>query len=988
MTSPNSRPPRRHGAPAWCAALVLLALGAASAQAQSVSGGRVTGTVSDSAGTFLYDVAVSLVNPTTGVEREVVTRRDGVFDFPLLQPGEYDLLVQRFGFQPRRVLRVPVRARAAVVFDVRLAAGGPELGVDTLPFPGAPAGGTHVSLQHGDVDDDFASMVNPRGWLVPVGLLLPGGDGQLGAAGLPGRLNASAVDGVTRWSPRHPRVAGAELDGVVFPLTALRGAELLPGGVDVEWPGSGGGVLSAYTTGGPRRTQGSVALAGGSDGFTGSLEFGGALVRDTAHFAFGVTASRLTPALPEAWNDTSAMTAAAVAIARDSFQTDLAPYRDTRSPVQTAVAAYARFDGIIASQHTVSVRAAGASSTIEDEPLGPNVAPVIDGQVKTRDLSGGATLTSYFGRNWGSELRLSAEAGDRNFEGPGLVGTQFIDGGFAAGTSDLQPALIKRSTLRASETVHWRLRPTLNFKAGLTAAVNSHDITFADHRSGRYAFGDTTGFASRTGSFRQTVGSLPSARFTIMNVGVYGQAAYRPIPGFEVLAGLRWDVEDWPSEDILLNPQWQTLTGLDNRPARGARYLLAPRVAFTWSLGANRGWQVRGEAGLFGDPLDPGVFAEAVTHARGVQVRRGFGALGAWPNVPDSTAAPVSGQTMTMLGEEFNAPRTGRAVFGIAGNLGGGVVLRFDGDYRHTDFLPLRRDLNLAVNPAGRDQFGRTLYGTLVKAGTLVAAQPGTNRRFDTFDEVSVLDPAASSDYIGISLALEKLVGRFAFNMAYTYSRTQDNWYGARGNGSEAQFVPFADSTGRSRWARAQSDFDVPHRLLLGTEWRLGRSQGVRLAVMYRLQSGYPFTPGFRDGVDANGDGSARNDPAFLSDTVAGATDVFAQHSCLRKGTGDFAERNSCRDPMITSLDMRLAMVVARIRGRAAELIVDGFGLLRTGMDQYDHALYLVDGAAPLVTNPVNNVTTVPLVANPNFGEKLIKRTPTASVRAGLRVAF
>ena len=224
--------------------------------------------------------------------------------------------------------------------------------------------------------------------------------------------------------------------------------------------------------------------------------------------------------------------------------------------------------------------------------------------------------------------------------------------------------------------------------------------------------------------------------------------------------------------------------------------------------------------------------------------------------------------------------------------------------------------------------------------------------------------------------------------MAYTYSRTQDNWFGARGDGSEAQFVPLADSTGRSRWARGRSDFDVPHRLLLGTEFRLGSRQGLRLAVMYRLQSGHPFTPGFRDGVDANGDGSARNDPAFLSDTIPGAVDVFTQNSCLRQGTGDFAERNSCRDPMMTSLDMRLAAVVARIRGRPAELIIDAFGLLRTGVDQYDHALYLVDGAAALVTDPVSRVTTVPLVGNPNFGKTLIKRGANASVRAGLRVAF
>ena len=706
MIATPSRPPWRRAALGRCAAAAaLLVLGTSASRAQSVSAGRVSGTVRDSSGALVHDASVSLVNPTSGVERDQITRRDGTFNFSLLQPGEYDLLVQRFGYQPRRIMRVPVRARTAVAFDLVVHAGGPELGVDSMPFPGAPAGGTHISLQRGEAGDDFASLIDPRGWLTPVGVMLPGGDGRLGSAGLPGRLGASAIDGVTRWGPRHARLAGAELDGLAYPLVAVRGVELLPGGVDVEWAGSGGGVLAAYTSGGPRRTSGTMALAGGSDGFTGSLEFGGSLVPDTAHFQVGVIASRLTPGLPASWNDTSTVTAAAVAIARDSFQTDLAPYRDTRQPVQTMVTGYGRFDGVIGGNHSVSVRVAGASATIEDVPMGPLVAPVIDAKVTARDIGGGATLTSLIGRLWGSEFRISAEAGDRNYGDAGLTGTQFTDGGFSAGTSDLQPALVKRSTLRASETLHWRWN-LLTVKGGVTAAVNSHDLTFADGRQGRFYFGDTTGFATSTGGFRQTVGSLPSTRFSIMNLGLFVQGAYRPMPGFEVLAGLRYEDERWPSEDILLNIDWLSRTGIDNRPARSSRHIIAPRVAFNWAFGANQGWQVRGEAGLYADPIDPGVFAEAVTHARGVSIRRGFGALGAWPAVPDSTVAPVIGQSLTMLGEDFTAPRTGRAVFGVAGNLGGGVVLRFDGDYRHTDFLPTRRDLNLAVNPGGRDQFG------------------------------------------------------------------------------------------------------------------------------------------------------------------------------------------------------------------------------------------------------------------------------------------
>jgi len=222
----------------------------------------------------------------------------------------------------------------------------------------------------------------------------------------------------------------------------------------------------------------------------------------------------------------------------------------------------------------------------------------------------------------------------------------------------------------------------------------------------------------------------------------------------------------------------------------------------------------------------------------------------------------------------------------------------------------------------------------------------------------------------------------------YTWSRTKDNWFGARGDGAEAQFVPFADSTGRSAWAKGVSDFDVPHRIVLGGELRFPGRAGVRLAALYRWRSGYPFTPGFRDGVDANGDGSGRNDPAFVTDTVAGAADVVGGTACLRTQVGAFAERNSCRDPSASALDLRVAMALAHFGGHAAELMLDAFGVVRTGEDLYDHALYLVDPARSITTNPTTGVTNVPLVANPNFGRTLVRRDPGAILRAGLKVTF
>ena len=48
--------------------------------------------------------------------------------------------------------------------------------------------------------------------------------------------------------------------------------------------------------------------------------------------------------------------------------------------------------------------------------------------------------------------------------------------------------------------------------------------------------------------------------------------------------------------------------------------------------------------------------------------------------------------------------------------------------------------LNLPVNATGADQYGRPLYGALRQVGSLVAAVPGSNRRFGEFDAVNAID--------------------------------------------------------------------------------------------------------------------------------------------------------------------------------------------------------------------------------------------------------
>ena len=83
------------------ALLWLVAISAARAHAQSATG-EVQGTVVDQSGAVLPGVAITNTNTATGATRETVTDASGLFAFPGLPVGPYELTAALQGFAPRR----------------------------------------------------------------------------------------------------------------------------------------------------------------------------------------------------------------------------------------------------------------------------------------------------------------------------------------------------------------------------------------------------------------------------------------------------------------------------------------------------------------------------------------------------------------------------------------------------------------------------------------------------------------------------------------------------------------------------------------------------------------------------------------------------------------------------------------------------------------------------------------------------------------------
>jgi Carboxypeptidase regulatory-like domain len=979
-------------------AIGLVLVLAPSLAGQSISSGTVRGTVNDSTGHPLGDVRVAISDSRSGASMVLRTPRNGAYAFGFLPPGEYDLLAERLGFLPVEVRSIVVRAGGEADVNVVLAPVEPpvmERSVTTFgnrldrsaAGPGWQLGGFELRRLP-DERRDLASAARFSSFA----------DDALTIEGLPASYSQLTVDGIPFQLVQHPLLGQTQAADFGFPLTAFSEATIDPGGLDVEWSGFTSGRVSAVGPRGTNRLESRFyadwaptaltsskyfhpsRLSGNS--FRGGWVVSGPIIRDTAHFVLGIDAQRLQTPLPPAWEPNAAD--AGLLTVADSLGVNVAPYQAPSLATVRLASGFGRFDWQANQSNRLSFLALGSRLDSDNPSLGGDRAVGLGTKQKSWDLGLGATLTNVLSPVVALELRLGFEIGRQEYFGTDTALTVTTDGPAAWGTDPALPSRNQRSEVRASEAIHFTAGRH-RVKLGGGGRFASHDDTFGFGRGGVFAFGGVDQLAAVDGEFMQTVGRDPLARFHTSEFGWFLQDRWVVAPGAEWVFGFRMDWERLGRNALVRNADLFALTGILTDSVNATALKLSPRAGFNWDVGNKHRWVVSADGGLYQGSINSGALAEAVAEAAGGrELRAGTGTLGSWPAVPDSVVAPPQGALVSVLPMGFTAPRSTKAAFGVTGALGGGTALHLAGSYRHTQFLVRRRDLNRVPGAAGRDQYGRPIYGTLEQHGSALFATPGSGRRFDEYSIVSALDQDGVSDYIGVTARLERRVGRrLLLSLGYTYSQTKDNLPGLA-LGPDAQLSPFPDSLNGRQWEDGVSDFDVPHRLVFGAE--LGFS-AFRLAGFYGFRSGRPFTPGFRDGVDANGDGSWRNDPAYVDDNVAGVTDLFTNWDCLRTQVGAFAARNSCRGPTQQTLDLRLVIGPFHV-GYPLELVVDGMNLLDTEFADVDRALYLVDPTGSLSQDPATGVVTVPLVVNPDFGKPVHRYGSGRYLRIGLRLNY
>ena len=177
------------------------------AQAISVNGGSIQGTITDPSGAVVANAAVSIVSPDTGFKRDLTTDKAGFYSIGPLNPGNYTVTVTASGFQTLNVQTV-VRTGTATTGSFKLTLGQSSTEISVQ------AGAVQVNTDQGGVSDVITNEqiqslpINGRNFLdvaqIEPGVILQSGESfdptkagysAISVSGVSGRTTRILLDG-------------------------------------------------------------------------------------------------------------------------------------------------------------------------------------------------------------------------------------------------------------------------------------------------------------------------------------------------------------------------------------------------------------------------------------------------------------------------------------------------------------------------------------------------------------------------------------------------------------------------------------------------------------------------------------------------------------------------------------------------------------------------------------------------------------------------
>ena len=246
-TLPNQSRARLKERRSWLVAGLVLVLMACTIDAQERFGG-VTGTVMDASDAAVPGATVTVTNKETGAMKVVVSGADGTYRVPDLDPGRYSISIELEGFQKVVVDDLIVLLGRTLTADAKLQPGVLTEVVNVTADATRQLDLTSVTLAHNVTAEEFDRLPKGRSFQ-SIALAAPGVnsgeiEGGFQVNGASSAENVFTVDGVAT----NSLIYGSSRQNTVFEY--LQEVQVKTGGIDAEYGGALGGVISAVTKSG------------------------------------------------------------------------------------------------------------------------------------------------------------------------------------------------------------------------------------------------------------------------------------------------------------------------------------------------------------------------------------------------------------------------------------------------------------------------------------------------------------------------------------------------------------------------------------------------------------------------------------------------------------------------------------------------------------------------------------------------------------------
>ncbi|MGH9160036.1 MAG: TonB-dependent receptor [Vicinamibacteraceae bacterium] len=890
--------------------LVLIFFGPLPLFAQSnATDGALEGVVRDPSAASVAGATLVATNLRTGLVSTATTSAEGYYRFPLLQVGEYEVLVTAPGFAEYRQTGIRLSAGQQARVDMALTVGGASETVDVTADASMVMSSQAVA---GEVLPEEAVRTLPitSRNVYNFHLIGPGVKGRPSTGfgttnfvvGGANRMQwyMDGIDNTSRNGSRQIRL-------VITTPENVEEMQLMTGAYSAEFGRAAGGVINVITRSGTNQFRGSAMgmirpsswiarppLAATTREQTWHMvqgNVGGPILRDRlflfANYEFNpyenVSPVTITPAAIEALglpaselDDTNG----------ETFHTPSVKVNYRLNDANNGFVRYNRFTN----------RQPGGGSGLNTLSRGTIYKDRMNGI--------GGQLASVLGSTLLNEVRVGFNVRNtwntRPCEG-GPDGAQInIDGvanfgcNPASASTSHEASLELTDNLTATRGAH-TFKAGINYQStineptsGLARAFTFSGLPAAGGRGAvspldqylRTVIGEIDPATGRPYAYTQLAQDLgnPSVSLGFSFFNVFAQDEWRVGPSVTLNAGLRYELLLFPTLDPGAPYALSRSINTDTNN-------IAPRFGFTWIPGESQDTVVRGGYGIYYD--SPGLnlatnAAQRSTRLLSYEVQGTDPRAPVYPHLlaeadPSFSIVP----SIVAFDESFQIMHAHNTGIQVSRELTRDLSVTVGYSFWGHRNAPYTRDVNLP-EPVGQLEDGRPIYSG-------AAGRPNSQ-----FRAINLVSSGARSNYHALDLSVRRRFDnglQFSFN--YGYSR-------ARSNGDLTGGTQMDPSDLERDWG--PNNLDEPHTV--SAQWSFAPKFSSGLRFLNGLQfsgttfygSGFPFSP--EAGLDLN-------DDLVLNDRLP--------------GTG----RNSARLPNFVQTDLRVSRRFGLGGARALELLIE-----------------------------------------------------------------